>query len=364
MSTLTPTPKPGILDITPYVGGKSSVEGATKVAKLSSNETPLGASPKARAAIRDLGDSLQFYPDGGSRALAEAIAEVHGLDASRLVCGNGSDEILSLIASAYAGEGDEVLFSEHGFLVYELAALANGAVPVKAPETDLTTDVDALLAAVTDKTKILYLANPNNPTGTYIPFSEIERLHAGLRGDIVLVLDAAYAEYVRAEDYAAGESLVERSSNVIMTRTFSKIYGLAALRIGWGYGSPEIIDVLHRIRGPFNTNALAQIAGIEAVRDQEFVEQARQHNDKWIPILTQSLRGMGLKVPSSVGNFVLMDFAETGKSASDAEQFLNKRGLILRSVASYGLDSCLRMSVGTDDENRAVIDSLREFLES
>lgn len=363
MSSALPTPKPGILDITPYVGGKSTTDGVQKVAKLSSNETPLGASPKAKAALADFGNHLQSYPDGGSGKLLSAIADIHKLPVKNLICGNGSDELLSLITNAYAGPGDEVLYSEHGFLVYELAALSNGAAPIKAPEDNLKTDVDALLAAVTDKTKILFLANPNNPTGTYIPVSEVERLHAGLRSDILLVLDAAYAEYVRKSDYEAGVGLVTRNKNVIMTRTFSKIYGLAALRVGWAYGSDDVVDVLNRIRGPFNVNAIAQAAGAAAVRDQDFVEKAIAHNDKWIPILVQNFRGMGLKIPDSVGNFILMDFSDTGKTAADADAFLNARGLILRSIASYGLPNCLRMSVGTDDENRAVMDSLREFLE-
>lgn len=363
MPTVNPTPKPGILNITPYVGGKSSGTGSGKVVKLSSNETPLGASPKARATLKEMADKLHLYPDGGSSELLQAIGEVHDLDPAHLICGNGSDELLSLLTNAYAGPGDEVLFSQHGFLVYELAALANGATPVKAPEKNLTTDVDALLAAVTDQTKILFLANPNNPTGTYLPFSEIERLHEGLRGDIVLVLDAAYAEYVSRDDYEAGIALVARSENVVMTRTFSKIYGLSALRVGWAYGPAPIIDVLHRIRGPFNVNAIAQAAAVEAVKDQVFVEQARVHNEKWLPILTQSLRGLGLGVTDSVGNFLLIDFAETGKSAADADAFLNARGLILRSVTSYGLPSCLRMSVGLDEDNHAVIEALREFLE-
>ncbi|MBL4740387.1 MAG: histidinol-phosphate transaminase [Sneathiella sp.] len=362
MSSQIPNPKPGIMDITPYVGGKSTSTGTGRVAKLSSNETPLGTSPKAQAALDGIVAKLHLYPDGGSGALKEAIAEIHKVNPAQIICGNGSDEILSLIANAYAGPGDEVLFSVHGFLVYELAALANGATPVKAPEKNLTTDVDALLSLVTDKTKILFLANPNNPTGTYIPFSEVERLHAGLRGDILLVLDAAYAEYVEKSDYEAGASLVARSKNVIMTRTFSKIFGLSALRIGWGYGSDEVIDVLNRIRGPFNVNAVAQITAIEAVHDQDFVRKAVEHNRKWIPILTQRMRGMGLLIPDSVGNFILMDFSETGKSALDAEAFLSARGLILRNIASYGLPNCLRMSVGTDDDNRDVIDALTEFL--
>lgn len=362
MPSLSPTPKPGILDITPYVGGKSSAGDAQIVAKLSSNETPLGACPKARIALKEMADKLHLYPDGGSAALIKAIADVHQLPATNIICGNGSDEILSLITNAYAGPGDEVLFSRHGFLVYELAARANGATPVKAPEKNLTTDVDALLAAVTENTKILFLANPNNPTGTYISADEVNRLHAGLRGDILLVIDAAYAEYVHKSDYDAGAKLVAENSNVLMTRTFSKIYGLSALRLGWAYGPDAVIDVLHRIRGPFNINAAAQAAGIEAVKDQDFVEAARQHNDKWIPILNQSLRGLGLTVTDSVGNFILIDFSGTGKEAKDADAYLNARGLILRSVASYGLPTCLRMSVGTEDQNHAVIDCLTEFL--
>jgi histidinol-phosphate aminotransferase len=360
---MLPSPKSGILEITPYVGGKSTGAAGQKVVKLSSNETPLGASPKAKAALRDMADKLHLYPDGGSSALIEAIADVHKLPAKNIICGNGSDEILSLVTNAYAGPGDEVLFSQHGFLVYELTAMANGATPVKAPETNLTTDVDALLAAVTERTKILFLANPNNPTGTYISADEVARLHAGLRSDILLVLDAAYAEYVQKADYEAGTKLVAENDNVIMTRTFSKIYGLSALRLGWAYGPDGVIDVLHRIRGPFNVNAAAQIAGIEAVRDQDFMEAARRHNDKWIPILIQQLRGIGLTVTDSVGNFLLIDFSETGKDAAAADEFLSARGLILRSVASYGLPTCLRMSVGTDDQNHAVIDALKEFLE-
>jgi histidinol-phosphate aminotransferase len=227
---------------------------------------------------------------------------------------------------------------------------------------DRTADVDNLLAAVTENTKIVFLANPNNPTGTYLPHTEVERLRAELRDDILLVLDAAYAEYVSRDDYRAGVELVDAHDNVVMTRTFSKIYGLAALRLGWAYCPPAIVDVLHRVRGPFNVNALAQAGGVEAVRDQAHIEKARQHNDKWLPILTQSFRGMGLAVTPSVGNFLLIDFDGSGKTASDAEVFLAEKGLLLRAVAGYGLPTCLRMTIGQDDENHAVIEALREFL--
>ncbi|MEH6525672.1 MAG: histidinol-phosphate transaminase [Sneathiella sp.] len=360
----TPVPQPGILNINPYVGGKSSAADGQKVAKLSSNESPLGPSPKAIEAIETIVQDMHRYPDGGASELASAIADVYGLDAERIICGNGSDEIISLLISAYVGVGDEVLYPEHGFLMYPISTHAVGGTPVAAAETNRTADVDTLLAAVTDHTKILFLANPNNPTGTYLPISEVERLRAGLRDNVLLVLDAAYAEYVVRDDYQSGTEMVESHDNVVMTRTFSKIYGLSALRIGWGYCPLEVADVLHRIRGPFNTNALAQAAAVAAVRDQGHVEKAREHNDKWLPILTQSFRGMGLEITPSVGNFLLIDFANCGKSAEDAEKYLSGQGLLLRAVGGYGLPHCLRMSIGTDDENHAVMDALRTFLDT
>lgn len=358
----TPVPQPGIMTISPYVGGKSKAGEKQTVAKLSSNESPLGPSPKAVAAIEAVLADGHRYPDGGSRLLIETIAEVHNIDPARIVCGNGSDELISLLNNAYVGPDDEVLFPEYGFLMYAISATVSGATPVKAPEVNRTTDVDSLLAAVTEQTKIVFLANPNNPTGTYIPQSEVERLRDGLRDDILLVLDAAYAEYVTREDYRAGIEMVEAHDNVVMTRTFSKIYGLAAVRLGWAYCPPAIVDVLNRVRGPFNVNALAQAGGVEAVRDQAHIEKARKHNDKWLPILTQSFRGMGLEVTPSVGNFLLLDFDGSGKAAVDAEAYLADQGLLLRAVAGYGLPNCLRMTIGQDDENHAVIEALRAFL--
>ncbi len=358
----TPVPQPGIMTISPYVGGKSKAGENQKVAKLSSNESPLGPSPKAVAAMEAVLTDAHRYPEGGSQLLIAAIAEMNKLDEARIVCGNGSDELISLLNTAYVGSGDEVLFTEHGFLMYAISATAAGATPVKAPEVDRTADVDNLLKLVTDKTKIVFLANPNNPTGTYLPHSEVERLRAGLRDDILLVLDAAYAEYVTRDDYSAGAEMVEAHDNVVMTRTFSKIYGFAALRLGWAYCPPAVVDVLNRVRGPFNVNALAQAGGVEAVRDQAHIDKAREHNDKWLPILTQNFRGMGLGVTPSVGNFLLIDFEESGKPAAEAEQYLAGKGLLLRAVAGYGLPTCLRMTIGRDDENHAVIEALREFL--
>ena len=256
-----PVPQPGIMTIMPYVPGESHLPSGVKPIKLSSNETPLGPSPKAIAAYKAAADELERYPDGGSVGLRKAIGEHYGIDSSRLVCGSGSDELIGLLTHAYVGTGDETLFTEHGFLMYRIATLANGGTPIVAPETNLHTDVDALLARVTTKTRLLFLANPNNPTGTYIPFEEVRRLHAGLQKNVILVLDAAYCEYVRRNDYEAGIELVGSSDNVVMMRTFSKIHGLAALRLGWMYGPQHIVDVMNRVRGPFNVNAPALAAG-------------------------------------------------------------------------------------------------------
>ena len=358
-----PVPRPGVLAIEAYVPGKSSAPGAAKIYKLSSNETPLGPPPAAVAAFKKAADELEFYPDGSSKPLREAIANRFGLDPARIVCGSGSDEILSLITNAYIGPGDEGLYSEHGFLVYKLAILAAGGTPVVAPEKNLTTDVDALLARVTPKTKIVYLANPNNPTGTYIPFEEVKRLHAGLPKHVLLVLDAAYAEYVRRNDYAAGIELVSEFENVVMTRTFSKIYGLALLRLGWCYAPAGVADALNRIRGPFNVNGPAMAAGIAAMGDDTHIAKAIAHNDKWLPWLTQEIEKLGLKVTPSVGNFMLIHFPQTpGKTAKDADAFLSKDGLILRAVGAYGLPDALRLTVGDEEANRHLVATLTKFM--
>ena len=358
-----PQPRPGVLAIDPYVPGKSGAKGTAKVHKLSSNETPLGASTKAIEAFKSIADKLELYPDGASTALREAIGTKFGLDPARIVCGSGSDEILSLLTSAYVGPGDEGVFTTHGFLVYKLAILAAGGVPVVAPEKDLTADVDAILAAVTPKTKIVFLANPNNPTGTYIPFEEVKRLHAGLPKHVLLVLDAAYAEYVRRNDYAAGIELVSTSDNVVMTRTFSKIYGLANLRLGWCYAPAHIADALNRIRGPFNVNGGAMAAGIAAIADDAHVADAVAHNDRWLPWLTAEIGKLGLEVTPSVGNFLLIRFPNVpGRTAKDADAFLTERGLILRAVGAYGLPDCLRLTVGDEEANRLVAAALAEFM--
>ncbi len=359
-----PQPRPGVLDIAPYVPGKSKGSHGKTVHKLSSNETPLGTSDAARAAIEAVARNLELYPDGSSAELRAAIGEVYGLNPDRIICGAGSDEVLSLIAYGYLGQGDEAIYSEHGFLVYDIAIRAAGATPVIAPEKDLTTDVDAILARVTDKTRMVFVANPNNPTGTYLPFEEVKRLHEGLPANVLLVLDAAYAEYVRRNDYESGLELAATSDNVIMTRTFSKIYGLANLRLGWGFGPAHVIDALNRIRGPFNVNGMAIAAGMAAVRDRDFVTRSIEHNDTWLPWVTAELEKLGLKVTPSVGNFVLVHFPdEDGKRAADADAYLLERGCVLRMVSNYGLPNSIRMTIGSEDANRAIIGHLKDFLE-
>jgi histidinol-phosphate aminotransferase len=358
-----PQPRAGVLKIDAYVPGKSDAPGAERVFKLSSNETPLGPSPNAIAAYRSVAEHLQDYPDGASTALREAIGRVFGLDPARLVCGAGSDELINLVADAYLCDGDEAIHTTHAFLMYPIAILGSGATPVVAPEKNFTADIDAILARVTPRTKLVFLANPNNPTGTYVPFDEVKRLHRGLPSNVLLVLDAAYAEYVRRNDYEAGIELVATSDNVVMLRTFSKIHGLAAARLGWLYGPQHVIDALNRIRGPFNVNTPAMMAGIAAVEDAAHVERSRVHNDHWLPWLTQEISKLGLTVTPSVGNFLLIHFPETkGRTAADADAFLTKRGLVLRRVAAYQLPNALRMTVGSEEANRLVVGALAEFL--
>ncbi|MBS4020218.1 MAG: histidinol-phosphate transaminase [Dechloromonas sp.] len=361
-----PQPKPGVMDIAAYVPGKSAAPaGVAKVYKLSSNESPLGPSPKAIEAVREVAPKLEFYPDGAATRLREAIAEAHGLNPANILCSNGSDEVLGLLALTYLQPGDEAIFTEHGFLVYRIYTQAASAVPVSVKETDETADVDAILAAVTEKTKIVFLANPNNPTGTYIPFDEVRRLHAGLPKHVLLVLDAAYAEYVRRNDYESGIELVSSSHNVVMTRTFSKIHGLGGARIGWIYAPTEIIDALNRVRGPFNVNAAAIEAGVAAMKDRAHVEAAVAHNDRWLAWVTEELARLGLRVTPSVGNFVLVHFNDADRhSAAAADEFLTQRGYILRRVTGYGFPNALRMTIGSEEANRGVVAALAEFLKT
>ena len=359
------TPLPGILDIVPYKGGEAKIPGIENPWKLSSNENPLGCSPAARLAYQTAAEDLAIYPDGDHAGLRQAISSRYGLDAGRIMCGNGSDEIFQLLGRAFLDQGDEVVQSAHGFLVYRLTAKQSGAICVSAPETNLTADVDALLACVTSKTKIVFLANPNNPTGTYLPHSEIKRLHAGLPDNVLLVLDAAYSEYVQTNDYSSGLELAGEASNVLMTRTFSKIHGLAAARVGWCYGPQIVIDALNRVRGPFNISAPGLAAAKAAMLDQDFANQSVAFNAHWLAFLTNEIRALGLEVTPSVGNFILVKFpSDAGKTSEAADAYLRSRGVIVRAVRAYGLDAYLRISIGLEEPNRLTVTALKEFMAS
>jgi histidinol-phosphate aminotransferase len=343
---IRPTPQPGILDITAYLPGKAGAAGS-KAIKLSANESPLGASPKAIEAFKSVADHLEIYPEGSSRLLRVALGEVHGIDPGTIVCGNGSDDLLHLLAQCYLGIGDDAVMSQYAFSVYPIITKATGADIIIVDEVDYTAHVDGLLAAVTPRTKVVWLANPNNPTGTYLSDAEVRRLHAGLRPDILLVIDNAYAEYVTAEDFAVGLDLVREAANVVMVRTFSKM-GLAAARIGWMVGTPELVDVINRIRGPFNVNLPGQLAAAAATRDVDFTARLREHNAHWRDWLTQELTSNHMYVVPSQGNFVLVLFPDA-EHAAMAFNALAERGLIVREVGvSYGIHHGLRISIGSE----------------
>ncbi len=363
MSSTSPAPRPGIFEIDPYVPGESRLAAGIKPIKLSSNETPLGPSPRAIAAFREVAGQLERYPDGSATMLRVAIAARYGLNATRIVCGAGSDEILTLLAHAYLGPGDEAIFTEHGFLLYRIIVLSNGATPVVAPETNLRTDIGVILARVTERTKVVFLANPNNPTGTYVSIDEVRSLRAQLPSSVLLVLDAAYAEYVRRNDYEAGIELVATTQNTVMTRTFSKIHGLAGLRLGWAYCPEAVADVLNRIRGPFNVSIPAMAAGAAAIADKVHEDASAEHNERWLPWLVSEVEKLGLKVTPSVANFILVHFRKNGANGAEAaDKFLKARGIIVRKVGAYGLPDCLRVTIGTEADNRAVVSALADFI--
>ncbi len=356
-------PRPNILEISPYIPGSGEVSSVAKSTKLSSNESPLGPSPKVRKAYLAAASQLHVYPDGASTGLRRALAHRYGLEPDRIVCGNGSDDILYLLGQSYLEPGDEVIYTEHGFLIYKLVAQMNAAIPVVAAETNYTADASSILKVVTPKTRIVFLANPNNPTGTFMAADTMAQLRRDLNENILLVIDSAYAEYVRCDNYESGIELVRSFSNVVMTRTFSKLYGMAGMRLGWCYCATEVADILNRVRGPFNVSLPAQAAGIAALEDTAHVEAAIAHNEKWRQWLADEIAGLGLAVTPSVANFVLIHFGtEPGKTAQDANHYLQTRGLILRAMGGYGLPHCLRMTVGLEKDNRAVVRALREFV--
>jgi histidinol-phosphate aminotransferase len=356
-------PRPGVLDIAPYVGGESAIPGVNRVIKLASNEGAFGPSPRAIEALRAAAATAHRYPDGHCTALRRALGVAFSLDPARIVCGAGSDELLALLARAYAGPGDEVVHTVHGFAIYPIVALGAGAAPVAVAERKLTADVDALVDAVTPATRIVFLANPNNPTGTLLDASEMRRLRETLPETVLLVIDAAYAEFVDAPDYTTGVELVDDFGTVVVTRTFSKIYGLGGSRVGWAYCPPAVADVLNRLRMPFNVGGPSQAAATAALADREFVARAQVHNRQWRAWTADAVRALGLDVPVSHCNFVLVRFpADEGRDAAAADAYLKSRGLIARRMGSYHLPDCLRITIGLEDEMRTCVSALAEFV--
>lgn len=350
-----PSPKPWIAAIHAYVPGKSAGADGRALIKLSANENPLGCSPAASAALVQPRDPAR-YPDPAATALRGGVGALHGIDPARIVCGTGSDELLNLAVQGFAGPGDEVLFARYSFAVYPIAARRCGAEPVEADDRDFGADVDAMLAAVTPRTRVVLLANPNNPTGTYLPAEALARLHAGLPGDVLLVVDQAYAEYLDAGEDDGGLALAAAHDNVLVTRTFSKIYGLAGERIGWATGAPALVDVLHRIRGPFNVTISGQAAALAALGDQDFVARSRAHNRDERTRFEAAIAALGnhglIAVPSR-GNFVLVRFTGTLR-AEAALAALNAGGYAVRMLPDQGLGDALRITIGTRADMAAV----------
>ena len=360
-----PVPKPGILAIEPYKPGKAKAEGVENPIKLSANENVLGASPMAREAFAVAAGNLALYPDPRTSIVRDAIAARYGLEPERLLFGCGSDEVFQLLCQTFLEPGDNMVQPAHGFAAWAIGARACGAEVRSAPERDLHVDVDALLEQVDERTRLVFVANPANPTGTWIPFSEIRRLHAALPPSVVLVLDGAYAEFQTGAATTEDFDLARHEHNVVVTRTFSKIHGLAALRVGWGYLPAEMTRAVDRIRLPFNVNIPAQLAAVAALADDDFQRRSVELVEIWRPWLAQQLGGLGLDVVPSAANFVLVGFPKTpGKTAVGAEALLASKGIIVRPVGGYGLPDCLRITVGTEDQNRAVIDALSEFAAS
>ncbi|PHK94442.1 histidinol-phosphate transaminase [Pseudoroseomonas rhizosphaerae] len=359
---MTVQPRPAILSIDPYVGGESKIPGVNRIIKLSSNEGAFGPPPAAIEAITRAAREAHRYPDGNARALREAIGARFGLDPARIICGNGSDELITLLCTAYAGEGTEVIMSAYGFMMYDISGRASGAQVLKVPEVPaegggMKADIDGILATAGARTRIVFLTNPNNPTGTLLPSSEVARLRAGLRDDILLVLDSAYAEYVTAPGYDPGEALVDAAGNTIMLRTFSKIFGLGGMRVGWGYATPAIIDALNRVRGPFNVASASQAAAVAALAEPGWVETCVAHNTAWRGRVAAALAAAGHAVWPSETNFLLVDFGSP-EGAGQADARLKSRGLIVRGMAGYGLPGCLRITIGTAEECQMVIDAI------
>jgi histidinol-phosphate aminotransferase len=355
-----PAPKPGILDIAPYVGGKSRIDGVAEPMKLSSNENMLGAGQMAREAFEAAVRNIHIYPDGRASKLRDAVAEHHGLEPERLIFGNGSDEVFALLNQCYLTPGDNIVTGQYGFLAYRISALANQASVKLAPEPDFKATPEALLEQVDERTRIVYVSSPSNPTGSYNTGEEIRRLHEGLRPDVLLVVDEAYAEYVTEPDWETSFGLARDSQNIVVTRTFSKIHGLGGLRIGFGYAPLKVAEAVDRIRLPFNVSVPGIEAAVAALGDEAHQQASRDLIHTWRPRLTQAIRGFGFEVLPSAGNFVLVRFRDA-EQAQGANAYLNTKGVIVRPVGGYGLPEALRITIGTEDQNRAVLDALSEF---
>ena len=355
-----PAPKPGILDIAPYVGGKSRIDGVAEPMKLSSNENMLGAGQKAREAFEAAVRNIHVYPDGRASKLRDAVAEHHGLEPERLIFGNGSDEVFALLNQCYLTPGDNIVTGQYGFLAYRISALANQASVKLAPEPQFKATPEALLEQVDERTRIVYVSSPSNPTGSYNTGEEIRRLHEGLRPEVILVVDEAYAEYVTEPDWETSFGLARDSRNIVVTRTFSKIHGLGGLRIGFGYAPLKVAEAVDRIRLPFNVSVPGIEAAVAALGDEAHQQASRDLIHTWRPRMTQAIRGFGFDVLPSAGNFVLVRFRDA-EQAQGANAYLNSKGVIVRPVGGYGLPDCLRITIGTEDQNRAVLDALSEF---
>jgi len=359
-----PVPKDWIMAIAPYVPGKSKTDDGRKAVKLSSNENPFGTPETAREAFRSAADCLERYPDSGAVDLREAIAARHDLDPARIICGTGSDEVLHMAAGTFAGPGDEIIFMRYGFSVYPIATRRVGAIPVEVADKDYAADVDAILAHVTDRTRLIFLANPNNPTGTYVPHAEIARLHAALPPHVLLVIDQAYSEYLDPEDDDGGLELARTAPNVLVTRTFSKIFGLAAARVGWGYGSAQLIDAMHRIRQPFSFPIASSRAAVAAVEDRDFVERSRLHNREWLAWFETEIAALGnkgLRAVPSKANFSLVLF-EGETSAETAYKGLMDAGYIVRWLPGQDLPHALRITIGTPEDMAGLVAALRRIV--
>ncbi|HEY1561016.1 MAG TPA: histidinol-phosphate transaminase [Caulobacteraceae bacterium] len=360
---MRPEGKAGVLDITPYKPGKATADGVENPVKLSANENILGCSEAARAVYIEAADNLSLYPDGRGQVLRKAVAEAYRLEPERLILGCGTDEIFALLNQAFLTPGDNIVQGEYGFGAYGIGARANQAEVKTAPEPGLRIDVDALLEVANERTRLVFIANPANPTGTFVSGAEIRRLHERLRPDVLLVLDGAYAEFNSDPTFDDGLDLARGAENIVVTHTFSKIHGLASLRVGWAYAPTQVADAVDRIRLPFNTSIAGQLAAVAALQDMEFQQRSLAHVERWRPWLTQQIGGLGLEVTPSAANFVLIGFPATpGKTAAEAEAFLARRGYILRGVANYGLPDHLRLTIGLEEHNRAVVDALNDFL--